>query len=178
MFVRLLYFGFKIYCYIFRPVRMGVRVMMSQNKKVWLVRHTYIPGWHMPGGGVKRGETLENAARREAKEETGAQLGKISLMGAYTSFIQWKTDHTVVFICRDFTLTGKSDGEIAEVKEFSLNELPADVYPPHRLRLDEFREEYSAVWRMVTLCRLAMTIHFVLQIIGKIPVKPFTGELP
>ena len=139
MFVRLLYLGFKVYCFIFRPVRMGVRVMMIQNNRVWLVRHTYVPGWHMPGGGVKRGETLENAARREAKEETGAQLGKISLMGAYTSFIQWKTDHAIVFICSDFTLIGKSDGEIAEVKEFSLDELPANVYLPHRLRLDEFR---------------------------------------
>ena len=75
MFVRLLYLGFKIYCFIFRPVRMGVRVAMIQNEKVWLVRHTYVPGWHMPGGGVKRGETLEAAARREAFEETGAQLG-------------------------------------------------------------------------------------------------------
>ncbi|NOT06421.1 MAG: NUDIX domain-containing protein [Anaerolineales bacterium] len=139
MFVRLLYLGFKIYCFIFRPVRMGVRVMMIQNEKVWLVRHTYVPGWHMPGGGVKRGETLEAAARREAFEETGAQLGEVSLMGAYTSFIQWKTDHAVVFICRDFMITGRSDGEIAEVRDFPLDELPRNVYLPHRLRLDEVR---------------------------------------
>ena len=140
MFVRLLYLGFKIYCFIFRPVRMGVRVLMTQNNRVWLVRHTYVPGWHMPGGGVKRGETLEDAARREAMEETGAHLGEISLMGAYTSFIQWKTDHAIVFICSDFTLTGKSDGEIAEVKDFLLNELPIDVYPPHRRRLEEYQD--------------------------------------
>lgn len=139
MFVRLLYLGFKIYCFIFRPVRMGVRVAMIQNEKVWLVRHTYVPGWHMPGGGVKRGETLEGAARREAFEETGAQLGEVSLMGAYTSFIQWKTDHAIVFICRDFTIIGKSDSEIAEVGVFSLDDLPANVYPPHRRRLDEVR---------------------------------------
>jgi 8-oxo-dGTP pyrophosphatase MutT (NUDIX family) len=140
MFVRLLYLGFKIYCFIFRPVRMGVRVMMTQNNRVWLVRHTYVPGWHMPGGGVKRGETLVDAARREAMEETGAHLGEIRLMGAYTSFIQWKTDHTIVFICSDFTLTGKSDGEIAEVKDFPLNELPSDAFPSHRKRLEEYRD--------------------------------------
>lgn len=140
MFVRLLYLGFKIYCFIFRPVRMGVRVLMTQDNRVWLVRHTYVPGWHMPGGGVKRGETLVDAARREAMEETGAQLGEISLMGAYTSFIQWKTDHTIVFICSDFTQTGKSDGEIAEVKDFPLNELPANVFPSHRKRLEEYRD--------------------------------------
>ena len=118
---------------------MGVRVMMIQNNKIWLVRHTYVPGWYMPGGGLKRGETLADAARREAFEETGAELAQVNLMGAYTNFTEWKTDHAIVFICNDFTITGKSDGEIAEVGTFSLDELPADVYPPHRLRLDEYR---------------------------------------
>jgi 8-oxo-dGTP pyrophosphatase MutT (NUDIX family) len=144
MYIRLLYLGFKIYCFIFRPVRMGVRVMMIQNNKVMLVRHTYVSGWYMPGGGVKRGETLEGAARREALEETGAQLSEISLMGAYTNFIEWKTDHAIVFICRDFTITGKSDGEIEEMRAFSLDELPADVYQSHRLRLDEVRAGKNA----------------------------------
>ena len=113
--------------------------MMIQDDKVWLVRHTYIPGWFLPGGGPKRGETLEKAARREAFEETGAQLGEVTLMGVYTSFVQWKTDHTTVFICRDFTITGKPDGEIAEMRAFPLSELPENVYSPHRLRLDEVR---------------------------------------
>ena len=139
MFIRFLYLGFKVYCFIFRPIREGVRIMMIQDDKVWLVRHTYIPGWFMPGGGLERGETIEKAARREAFEETGAQLGEVTMMGVYTNFVQWKTDHTIVFICKDFTITGKSDGEIAEVGTFSLDELPADVFPSHRLRLDEVR---------------------------------------
>jgi 8-oxo-dGTP pyrophosphatase MutT (NUDIX family) len=92
----------------------------------------------MPGGGLKRGETLEQAARREAFEETGAQLGEVNLMGAYTSFIDWKTDHGIVFICKDFTIKGQPDGEIAEVEAFSLSELPKDLWPSHRLRLEEY----------------------------------------
>ena len=103
MFIHLLYFGFRIYCFFFRPIRMGVRVMMIQDGKVWLVRQTYMPGWFMPGGGLKRGETLEQAARRETYEETGAQLKKVTLLGAYTSFVDWKTDHGIVFLCKDFT---------------------------------------------------------------------------
>ncbi len=144
MLIRLLYLGFKIYCFIFRPVCMGARIVMLQNDKIWLVRHTYLPGWFLPGGGLKRGETLEQAARREAYEETGAQLGSVSLMGAYTNFVQWKTDHSIVFICRDFSITGKPDGEIAEARAFPLNELPEDVFPSHRLRLDELRTGGSA----------------------------------
>jgi 8-oxo-dGTP pyrophosphatase MutT (NUDIX family) len=138
MFLRLLYIGFRIYCFIFRPIRIGVRMMMTQDNKVWLVRHTYIPGWFMPGGGVKRDETLEQAARREAFEETGAKLGEVTLMGAYTSFLDWKTDHGIVFICKDFTIIGRPDGEIAEVRTFSLHELPLDLWPSHRLRLEEY----------------------------------------
>ncbi len=140
MYFRLLYLGYKLYCFIFQPVRMGVRTLMIQDNKVWLIRHTYIQGWFMPGGGLKRDETLEQAARREALEETGAQLGDVTLMGAYTSFIDWKTDHTIVFICRDFSFIGKPDGEIAELRAFSMHELPEGLFPSHRLRLDEYQK--------------------------------------
>ncbi len=83
--------------------------MMIRDNKVTLVRQTYMPGWFMPGGGLKRGETLEQAARREAFEETGAELGEMTLMGAYTNFKDWKTDHNLVFACHDFKITGKPD---------------------------------------------------------------------
>ena len=139
----MLYIGFRIYCFLFRPIRMGVRTMMIQDDKVWLVRHTYIPGWFMPGGGLKRGETLEQAARRETYEETGAQLNKVTLLGAYTSFVDWKTDHGIVFLCKDFTITGRPDDEIAEVQAFSLNKLPDDLWPSHRLRLQEIADGVS-----------------------------------
>ncbi len=139
MFLRLLYFGFQIYCFIFRPIRMGVRVMMIQDDKVWLVRQTYMPGWFMPGGGVKRGETLEQATRREAKEETGAELAELKLLGAYTNLAEWKTDHNVVFICHEFEFKGKPDAEIAELRAFALNELPKGLWPGHRRRLQEYQ---------------------------------------
>ncbi len=139
MFIRLLYLAFRIYCFFFRPIRMGVRVMMIQGGKVWLVRQTYMRGWFMPGGGLKRGETLEEAARREAREETGAELGKITLMGAYTNFKEWKTDHNIVFICTEFQIKSKPDGEIAELRAFPLNELPDGLWPGHRRRLQEYQ---------------------------------------
>jgi len=144
MYLKFLYFGFRVYCFLFRPVRMGVRAVMLKDDKVWLVRQTYAPGWFLPGGGVKRGETLEQAARREAQEETGAILGELSLFGAYTNFDGWRTDHNVVFLCRQFEFTGKPDAEIAELRAFTLDALPQDLQRGHRLRLQELRAGNAA----------------------------------
>lgn len=138
MYYKFLYLGFKIYCFLFRPIRMGVRVMMIENDKAWLVRHTYLPGWFMPGGGLNKWESLDQGARREAREETGADLGEISLVGVFTSYVQWKTDHTSVFLCKDFKFSGKSDAEIAEMRAFPLDQLPPETYYLHRNVLEKY----------------------------------------
>ena len=138
--IRLLYFGYRIYCFFIRPKTLGVRVMLIQNGQVLLVRQTYMPGWFMPGGGVKRGETLEETARREVHEEVGAQMTELKLLGAYTHFGEHKSDHNVLFLCTDFTLGGKQDKEIAEMRFFSLDALPEGLMPGHRRRLEEYRD--------------------------------------
>ena len=137
--LRLVYLAYQIYSFIFRPLTLGVRIMMMQDGKVLLVRHTYLEGWFMPGGGVKRNETLDQAARREAHEEVGAQINEISLMGAYTHFLEWKSDHNILFFSDDFTLNGRHDREIAEARFFPLDKLPDKLYPSHRRRLEEYR---------------------------------------
>ena len=114
--------------------------MMVQDNEVCLIRHTYLPGWFLPGGGLKKNETIEQGARREAREETGAELNEITLLGIFSSFIQWKTDHTTVFLCKNFKFTGKSDGEIAEMRRFPLNALPENTFASHRKLLEEYRE--------------------------------------
>lgn len=123
-----------------RPVVMGVRVMLIRDGEVLLVRQTYAPGWFMPGGGLMRGETLEAGARREAAEEVGAELHNISLVGAYSSFREWKSDHNILFLSTDFTLSGKRDRrEIAEMRFFPLDALPEGLPPGQRQRLEEYR---------------------------------------
>ncbi len=127
-----------------RPVVMGVRVMLIRNGEVLLVRQTYSPGWFMPGGGLKRGETLEAAARRETSEEVGAELHNISLVGAYSNFKEWKSDHNILFLSTDFTLSGQQDRrEIAEMRFFPLDALPEGLWPGHRQRLEEYRRHQT-----------------------------------
>ncbi len=126
--------------FFIRPVVMGVRVMLVRNGEVLLVRQTYSPGWYMPGGGLKRGETLEAAARREAAEEVGAELHNISLVGAYSNLKEWKSDHNILFLSTDFTLSGQLDRrEIAEMRFFPLDALPEGLWPGYRQRLEEYR---------------------------------------
>jgi len=137
--MRLLYLGFRVYCFFFRPRSIGVRVMLIQNGQVLLVRQTYVSGWYMPGGGAKRGETLDQAARREAKEEVGAEMEDLYLLGTYTHFGEHKSDHNALFLCTKFTLNGKQDREIAEARFFPLDTLPDGLIDGHRKRLEEYR---------------------------------------
>lgn len=137
--LRLIYRLYRIYIYFVRPVTVGVRVILLRGANVLLVRQTYMEGWFLPGGGMKKHETFDQAARREAREEVGADIRSLALVGAYSNFGEWKSDHNIVFSSRQFKLNGKHDHEIAELRFFPLHALPVDLWPPHRRRLDAYR---------------------------------------
>ena len=136
--LRWAYLLYQVYLFLVRPVTLGVRVMMVRDGQVLLVRQTYTRGWFMPGGGVQRGETFDAAARREVAEEVGAELRNLSLVGAYSNFKEWKSDHNILFLSTDFTVGRKQDREIAEMRWFPLNALPPGLWPGHRKRLEEY----------------------------------------
>jgi len=86
-------------------INIGVRIMLLRGDTVVLVRHSYLPGWLLPGGGVKKLETLEQAARREALEEVGATTtGPVHLLGVFSNFAERKSDHVALFVCEEFTI--------------------------------------------------------------------------
>src|SRR5262249_16771891 len=58
-----------------RGLTLGVRgVVIDEQRRVFLVQHTYVRGWHLPGGGVEPGETLITALARELAEEGNIEL--------------------------------------------------------------------------------------------------------
>lgn len=136
--LRLLFLAHRIYLFLFRPVIYGVRVLLVKEGRVLLIRHTYRSGWHLPGGGIQRRETVETAARREVREETGAEMGQVKLMGIFANFEEGFSGHNILFASEVFEIVGKPDHEIAEARFFSSNELPADVFPGHRRRIEEY----------------------------------------
>ncbi len=142
--MRLVYLVYNFISFFIRPVTIGARVMLIHGDQVLLVKQTYLNGWFMPGGGLKRGETVEMGARREAREEVGAETGEMSLIGIYSHFEDYRSDHIALFLCKDFVLHEKTDIEIAEARFFPLNALPAETVPGHRQRLEEYRDGADA----------------------------------
>lgn len=142
--LKLLYRGARIYWRIFRPLTMGVKLMLiDADRQIVLVRHSYQPGWFMPGGGIKRGETIEMAARREAKEELDAQLGALHLFGVYSNISVHQNDHVMVMRCHDFEIGRPNDREIVEIRRFALDQLPLDASKGVRHRVLEYQQSAS-----------------------------------
>jgi len=138
--MRLLYQLDRLRLYITRPITVGVRLILTNDQSILLIKHTYQQHWYLPGGGVKKGETLEQTARREMAEEVGAKLGRLRLFGVYTNFYEYKNDHVIVFSCDDFTLADEMDQkyEIESLRFFDLDNLPGDLSPGSKRRIQEY----------------------------------------
>ena len=120
-----------LYFRLTRGLTLGVRaVVLSSNGKVLLVRHTYTPGWHFPGGGVEVGESAETALANELWQETGLTLfGQPRLLSVEFNSDASDRDHILVFLCetKGEILASPASLEIAELAYFSLEDLPASA---------------------------------------------------
>ena len=124
-----------------RPMTLGVRgVVTDGTGRVFLVKHSYVDGWHLPGGGVETGETLLTALARELAEEGNIQLnGQPQLFSVYFNARVSRRDHVALFIVRDFhqDKLPEPNREIIEHGFFALDALPEDTGRATRARLDE-----------------------------------------
>lgn len=118
----------------------GARGILVNGDEVLMIRHTYVPGWHFPGGGVDPGENAEAAFRREMLEETGYQvLGEAQLLGLYHNVGATNRDHVALYVAREFEVvrTFAPNREIAEMAWINRYDLPEDVSRGTHQRLHE-----------------------------------------
>ena len=124
-----------------RPMTLGVRaVVIDAQGCVFLVKHSYVTGWHLPGGGVETGETVEHALARELEEEGGIILrGAVALHGVFFNARVSRRDHVAVFVVREFSQQGgpRYPREIIDHGFFMPDALPADTTRGTRARLAE-----------------------------------------
>jgi 8-oxo-dGTP pyrophosphatase MutT (NUDIX family) len=134
-----------------RGMTLGVRVLaIDQDQRVCLVRHTYVKGWHLPGGGVERDENGLEAAIKEAREEAGliVEPAQLELCSIHTNFAYFKGDHILLYRAHAWTsMPTNRAHEIAEHGFFALNDLPPDTTQGTKNRLAEAAgAPISLVW--------------------------------
>lgn len=124
-----------------RPMTLGVRCApFDEAGRIFLVRHTYVAGWFMPGGGVDPGETAVEALRRELRKEGHLELAvEPQLFGVYLNRQASRRDHVVLYVCRGVrqTRVKKPGWEIADSGFFTPDALPEATTASTRRRLQE-----------------------------------------
>ena len=122
---------------------MGVRALVLDGEgRVLLIRHTYAPGWHMPGGAVSRDEPMPVSVERELYEEAGLRATSTPrLVGVYANFLQLKSDHVAVYHVPSWEDAGTPPHlgfEIAEYGFYALDDLPQGTTEGTKRRIAEF----------------------------------------
>jgi ADP-ribose pyrophosphatase YjhB (NUDIX family) len=135
-----------------RGMTLGVRAaVFDAEGGVLLVRHGYVKGWYMPGGGVEPGETIRTALDRELLEEGGiALVAPGQLFGLYRNGRASIRDHVALFVCRDWRQARPParNLEIVDSGFFRPDGLPKETTDATRRRLDEIagRREPAEEW--------------------------------
>ena len=131
---------YQAYSRLARGATLGVRgLVLNEAGEILLVEHTYVPGWFLPGGGVERGETTEEAVIRELQEEGGVQtIGRPKLIAIHANHRTFPGDHVLLYRIDAWTpCEATSHHEILARGWFPVGDLPAATTPSTRQRIEE-----------------------------------------
>jgi 8-oxo-dGTP pyrophosphatase MutT (NUDIX family) len=144
---------FHLYWRFARGMTLGVRgVVLDGDNRVFLVKHSYVSGWHLPGGGVEVGESFRAALARELMEEGRIELlGEPKLHGVFFNSHVSRRDHVAIYVIRHYRQDRlpEPNREIVGCGFFAADALPADTTAGTRLRIAEVLEnsEQITTWR-------------------------------
>jgi ADP-ribose pyrophosphatase YjhB (NUDIX family) len=144
---------FHLYWRLARGMTLGVRaVVLDDGDRVFLVRHSYVSGWYLPGGGVEVGETFLDALKRELIEEGCIEIsGEPILHGLFFNRHVSHRDHVAVYVVRQFRQDRlpEPNHEIVACGFFETTALPEGTTPGTILRIREVLERAPRIetWR-------------------------------
>jgi ADP-ribose pyrophosphatase YjhB (NUDIX family) len=122
-------------------------LILDEQGRLLLMRRSDSGLWGPPGGAVEPGEVVETAARREVREETGLELGELTLFGVFSGpelFYRYPNGDevhniTIVYLSRERRGEIQLNGEHTEWRWFAPAEIPEDLSPPIRTVIEEFQ---------------------------------------
>ena len=124
-----------------RGATLGARALVIDGSgRIFLVKHSYVDGWHLPGGGVETGETMLSALTRELAEEGNIRLTATPVLhGIFFNKRISRRDHVALYIVREFHQDAppRPNREIVDHGFFALDALPEDVSRGTRARIAE-----------------------------------------
>jgi len=125
------------------PVAFGVSAIVEDSAgRILLVRQRYSPGWHLPGGGVERGEPPAEAIVRELQEEVGLQAQGVPVLhGLYTRTVGLATNVVALYRVPEAEIAFVPNAEIAAILWADPKTPPQDATPATFRRFAELRGE-------------------------------------
>lgn len=103
-----------------------IGIVFDNSGRVLLQKRRDVPIWSLPGGGIEKGESLEEATIREIEEETGIKSKVIRQIGEYT-FKSGQINY--FFECKQIGGKPTTSNESSDVNFFSVKDLPKPYSP-------------------------------------------------
>ena len=121
------------------PTALGVvGLVLDDQGRVLLVRHSYNPGWRLPGGGVGRGEPPAAAVLRELQEEVGLAGGSTSFVSLHSCRAGWASVVVALYRVTGGCVNFRPNLEIREICFADPHHPPPSCTPATLRRLAEF----------------------------------------
>ena len=128
--------------YYFGYNTLAARAILVKNNKILLIKHSYIPEWHMVGGSIDKGETPVQALKRELLEELNIEcLQEPKIFGVYYNNNKNGNDYKMIYVVekwRQSKQIASHSSEILESRMFDPKKLPEDISPPTLRRMQEY----------------------------------------
>lgn len=128
-----------------RPPSLAVDIIILLDNKLALIkrgREPFKDCFALPGGFVEYGETVENAAIREAKEETGLDITNLFLLGIYSKSDRDPRGHTVSIVFHGKgSGTPKAGDDAKEIFLFDIDQIPTDLAFDHNKIIQDFLKD-------------------------------------